>query len=85
MLPKKINLGCGHVIKVELVPRSTIQTLIGQDTEACWICDPPEGSSYFGVVFVDRSLPQAKQKEALYHELLHALVDVFQTVVDSTR
>ena len=85
MLPKKINLGCGNIIKVDLVPRSTIQTLVGHDTVACWVHEPPEGTSYVGVIFVDRSLSQAQQKEYFYHEMLHACVDVFQTVVDANR
>jgi hypothetical protein len=85
VLPKKINLGCGHVVKVDLVPRSTITTLLGHETEACWMHDTPDGTSFLGVIFVDRSLSQAQQKEALYHELLHACVDLFQTVVDGGR
>lgn len=85
MLPKKINLGFGNVVKVSLVDRATIRSLVGHDTEACWICDPPEGTAYVGVVFIDKSLSQAQRKEAFYHELMHACVDIFQTVVDANR
>lgn len=78
MLPSKINLGCGNIIKVEQVPRATIQAAIGQDTEAAWSCDPPTGSSYVGVIFIDKTLPFTRKKALLYHELTHALVDIHQ-------
>jgi len=78
MLPSKLNLGCGNVVKIEQVPRATIQSAIGQDTEAAWSCDPPTGSSYVGVIFIDKSLPLARKRALLYHELLHAAVDIFQ-------
>lgn len=84
MLPKKINLGCGNVVKVDMVPRTTIQGLAG-DLDACWVHEPPVGTAYIGVIFIDKSLNQAHQKEALYHELLHACVDLFQTIVDANR
>ena len=82
MIPSKLNLGCGNLIKVEQVPRATIQSLAGRDTYACWSCDAPEGSPYVGIIFIDKSLSLQARREAMYHELLHALVDVFQWTID---
>jgi hypothetical protein len=83
-LPRKLNLGFGNVVKVEAVARSTIQTLGGQDTEAWW-CTPPTDSPFVGIIYIDKSLSLARQKESLYHELLHGCVDIFQSVVDENR
>lgn len=84
-LPSKINLGCGNVVKIDQVPRSTIQSAIGQDTEAAWSCDVPADSSYVGVVFIDKSLSLARKRALLYHELAHAAIDILQWELDASR
>lgn len=82
-LPKQINLGCGNVVKIEEVPRAVIQSAIGQDTEAAWSCEPPAGSQYIGVIFIDKTLPYRTRRALLYHELVHAAVDIMQWEIDA--
>jgi len=84
-LPKKINLGCGNIILVKQVERTVIQGAIGEDTEACWLNECPNSTSAVGMILIDKTLSMAAKKEALYHEMMHAVVDVFQWAVDDTR
>ena len=84
MIPSKINLGCGNVIKVEQVARGLIQSTVGKDTEACWLCESPT-NSFVGIILIDKTLSQTGKEEALYHELGHAIVDIFQWAVDKRR
>lgn len=85
MLPSKINLGCGNIVKIDQVPRATIQSVLGQDTQAAWSCGAPEGCSYVGVIFVDKTLSESRKRVLLYHELQHAMVDIFQWESDAAK
>ena len=70
VLPKKIKLPGGFVIKVE-------EVALTNDEDANWSYDM-QGN---GVIQLKKGATQAKQKYSLSHELLHAAADYHHFII----
>ncbi len=74
MKQKTINI-IGHKIRISEVDKvsASIEDIDGEFIQ-CMTSDPDP--KYFGIIRVDKSLPEKQKRRVVLHELIHALNDM---------
>lgn len=78
MKQKTINI-LGHKIRISEVEK--VSAII-EDIDGEFIQAELPDSAYFGLIRVDKTLPEKRKRLVVLHELLHAVNDIFWNEAD---
>lgn len=67
-IPAHIDLPFGFHIIVKQVSRAELDSYLGKNVAAAWVCEEK-------AIYLDKSRPVAKRRADLTHELIHAVTD----------